>query len=106
AQSVKPGDRLLLADGLIELHVDATDGAAIQATVIEGGEIGEHKGINAPGVQLAASAITAKDADDLRFGLSLGVDMVAVSFVRTEADLLQARELMAEANGADVPLIA
>jgi pyruvate kinase len=106
AQSVKPGDRLLLADGLIELRVDAADGREIQTTVLEGGEIGEHKGINAPGIQLPASAITPKDADDLRFGLSLGVDMVAVSFVQTEADLQQARSLMAAAHGADVPLVA
>jgi pyruvate kinase len=106
AQSVKPGDRLLLADGLIELRVDAADGREIQTTVIEGGEIGEQKGINAPGIQLPASAITPKDADDLRFGLSLGVDMVAVSFVQTEADLQQARRLMADAGCADVPLVA
>jgi len=106
AQSVKPGDRLLLADGLVELRVDAADGKEIHTTVIEGGGIGERKGINAPGIQLPASAITPKDADDLRFGLSLGVDMVAVSFVQTEADLQQARQLMADANGADVPLVA
>ena len=106
AQSVKPGDRLLLADGLIELRVDATDGREIQTTVVDGGEIGEHKGINAPGIQLPASAITPKDADDLRFGLSLGVDMVAVSFVQTAADLRHARQLMADVNAADVPLIA
>lgn len=106
AQSVKPGDRLLLADGLVELRVDAADGSEIQTTVTEGGAIGEHKGINVPGIQLPASAITPKDADDLRFGLSLGVDMVAVSFVQTAADLQQARQLMRDANGADVPLVA
>jgi pyruvate kinase len=106
AQSVRPGDRLLLADGLIELRVDGGNGREIQTTVVEGGEIGEHKGINAPGVPLPASAITAKDADDLAFGLSLGVDMVAVSFVQTAADLRQARQLMAEAGAADVPLVA
>jgi pyruvate kinase len=106
AHSVRPGDRLLLADGQVELRVEATDGTEIQTTVVEGGEIGEHKGINAPGVPLSASAITPKDADDLRFGLGLGVDMVAVSFVQTAADLRQARQLMAEAGGADVPLVA
>ncbi|PYR40412.1 MAG: pyruvate kinase [Acidobacteria bacterium] len=106
ARSVRPGDRLLLADGSIELRVDATDGATIQTTAIEGGEIGEHKGINAPGVPLPASAITPKDADDLRFGLSLGVDMVAVSFVQTAADLRQARQLMSEAGAPDVPVVA
>ena len=106
AHSVRPGDRLLLADGQIELRVDATDGTVIQTMVIEGGEIGEHKGINAPGVPLPASAITPKDADDLRFGLSLGVDMIAVSFVQTAADLRQARQLMVEAGATGVPVVA
>src|SRR4051812_40193737 len=106
ARSVHRGDRLLLADGLIELRVDDTDGTSIETTVIDGGEIGEHKGINAPGVALPASAITPKDVHDLKFGLSLGVDMVAVSFVQTADDLRQARALMAAADAADVPLIA
>jgi pyruvate kinase len=106
ARSVGPGDRLLLADGLIELRVDSTDGREIQTTVIEGGAIGEHKGINAPGVPLPASAITAKDADDLRFGLALGVDMIAVSFVQTAADLRQARQLLKDAGVSDMPIVA
>src|SRR5207249_11132910 len=75
-------------------------------TVVEGKEIGEHKGITAPGIQLPTSAITPKDVDDLIFGLSLGVDMVAVSFVQTAADLERARQVMVEHNGAGVPLIA
>jgi pyruvate kinase len=106
ARTVRPGDRLLLADGLVELRVDASDGREIQTTVVEGGEIGEHKGINAPGVPLPTSAITPKDVDDLRFGLSLGVDMVAVSFVQSAADLRRARHLLIDANAADVPLMA
>jgi pyruvate kinase len=117
AGSVKPGDRLLLADGLVELRVESTDGAEILTTVVDGGEIGEHKGINAPGIPLPASAITPKDVADLNFGLSLGVDMVAISFVQSAADLRQARQLMADAtpgapNAAaasgwrDVPLVA
>ncbi len=106
ARSVRPGDRLLLADGRVELSVDASNGAEIQATVVDGGEIGEHKGINAPGVPLPASAVTPKDVADLKFGLSLGVDMVALSFVQTAADLAQARALMTRADAGDVPLIA
>jgi pyruvate kinase len=106
AKSVRPGDRLLLADGLVELRVDGTDGTTIETTVIDGGEIGEHKGINAPGVPLPASAITPKDVEDLALGLSLGVDMVAVSFVQSAADLHQARDLMAAANAAGVLLVA
>ncbi len=106
ARGVHPGDRLLLADGSIELRVDASDGSEIRTTVIEGGWLGERKGINAPGVELAAGAVTPKDIDDLKFGLSLGVDMVALSFVRSAADLRQARQLMAAEGAADVPLIA
>jgi pyruvate kinase len=106
AKSVKAGDRLLLSDGLVELKVVGSDGKEIQTTVIEGKEIGEHKGITAPGIQLPTSAITPKDVGDLIFGLSLGVDMVAVSFVQTAADLERARQVMAEHNGAGVPLIA
>lgn len=105
ARGVHTGDRLLLADGTIELRVESSDGAEIQTTVVDGGSLGEHKGINAPGVALPASAITLKDADDLQFGLSLGIDMVAISFVQTAADLHQARALM-EADGAKVPLVA
>jgi pyruvate kinase len=106
AQSVRPGDRLLLDDGRVELRVGSVDGKEIHTVVVEGGAIGEHKGITAPGVPLPISCITPKDADDLRFGLSLGVDMIAISFVQTAADLRQARQLMSEAGGADVPVVA
>jgi pyruvate kinase len=105
ARSVRPGDRLLLADGTVELCVDTTDGREIATTVIDGGVLGERKGINAPGVPLATSAITAKDIADLDFGLALGVDMVAVSFVQSAADLEHARRVMGP-SGADVPLVA
>jgi pyruvate kinase len=106
ARSVRTGDRLLLADGSVELEVESSDGREIETRVIEGGQIGEHKGINAPGVQLAPCAVTPKDVDDLKFGLALGVDMVAVSFVQSAQDLLMAREVTAAAGAADVPLIA
>src|SRR5207247_7988095 len=106
ARSVGPGDRLLLGDGTVELRVDESDGRMIMTTVIEGGVIGEHKGINAPGVPLPASAITAKDVEDLRFGLALGFDIVAVSFVQSAADLETARHVMGQVDAADVPLVA
>ena len=106
ARNVRPGDRLLLSDGLIQLRVDASDGTEILTTVVDGGELGEHKGINAPGVPLPTSAITKKDIADLRFGLALGVDMVAVSFVQTAADLRRARHLMIDAKAGDLPLVA
>jgi pyruvate kinase len=106
AQNVRPGDCLLVADGTVELKVDATDGVEMQTTVVEGGKIGEHKGINAPGVPLPASAITPKDIDDLTFGLASGVDLVAVSFVQTAEDLRRARSAMAAQGGAHIPLVA
>lgn len=106
ARGVSPGDTLLLADGTIELRVESTDGTTIATTVTEGGVLGEHKGINAPGVELAAGALTAKDVNDLRFGLSLGVDLVALSFVRSAADLRQARQIMVAEGAAEVPLVA
>jgi pyruvate kinase len=106
AQGVHPGDHLLLSDGTIELRVDSTDGNEIVTTVLEGGLLGGRKGINAPGIQLPASAITMKDVDDLTFGLSLGIDMVAVSFVQSAADIKQARQLIAQADVGEVPVIA
>jgi len=106
APSVRPGDRLLLADGLVELRVEDTNGHEIHTTVVEGGEVGEHKGINAPGVRLPTSAITPKDADDLKFGLALGVDMVALSFVQNGEDVRHARQLTIDAGAPDVPIIA
>ncbi len=106
ARSVRRGDRLLLSDGAVELRVDDSDGVSIATTVVEGGPIGEHKGINVPGVPLPTTAITPKDVDDLRFGIALGVDLVALSFVQTAADLRHGRQLLAEFNAVDLPLVA
>ncbi len=104
-ESARAGDCLLLDDGRIELRVAGRAGGELITTVINGGTLGEHKGINAPGVELPAGALTSKDERDLRFGLELGVDMVALSFVQTPDDVLAARRLVTGA-GADVPLIA
>jgi pyruvate kinase len=105
ARGVRAGDRLLLSDGTIELLVGSADGNEIVTTVIDGGRLGQHKGINAPGIKLPASAVTKKDVDDLRFGLALGVDLVALSYVQSAADLRQARQIMSDLNH-HVPLIA
>ena len=105
AHGVHAGNHLLLSDGTIELEVIASDGVSIRTRVIEGGMLGEHKGINAPGVPLATSAITLKDVEDLQFGLSLGVDLVALSFVQNAADIRRARQIVHDNNG-DVPLVA
>ena len=105
ARGVHAGDRLLLSDGTIELQVLESDGVEIRTVVVEGGLLGEHKGINAPGVPLPTSAITLKDMEDLQFGLSLGVDLVALSFVQSADDMRRARQIVRE-NDGDVPLIA
>jgi pyruvate kinase len=103
--SAKPGDRLLLDDGKIELQVTGRQAGELVTTVVNGGTLGEHKGINVPGVMLPASAVTSKDEEDLRFGLALGVDMVALSFVQTPEDVLTARRIIQEAH-ADTPVVA
>ncbi len=103
--SAEPGDRLLLDDGRIELRVVDRTAGELVTTVVNGGTLAEHKGINAPGVKLPANAITEKDEVDLRFGLSLGVDLVALSFVQTPDDVRRARKIAATA-GRDVPFIA
>jgi pyruvate kinase len=104
-RSAKPGDRLLLDDGRIELRVVEATSGELRTVVVNGGSLGGHKGINAPGVALPASAITAKDEADLRFGLRLGVDLVALSFVQTGEDCDRALAIMNDA-GRVVPVIA
>jgi pyruvate kinase len=105
-EKVRPGGRLLLDDDRIELEVVETTGREITAKIIQGGSLGEHKGINAPGVALGAAALTPKDVEDLRFGASLGVDLVALSFVRSAEDLADARKILTEAGAPGTPLIA
>ena len=104
-RSAKPGDRLLLDDGRIELRVTGRTPEGLEVVVVNGGPLGGHKGINAPGVALPPSALTDKDVDDLRFGLRLGVDFVALSFVQTAEDLARARAVV-DAAGCSTPLIA
>ena len=94
SQDVKPGDRILLDDGLMELHVLGCSGTDVQCQVVHGGLLKEHKGINLPGATVSAPALTEKDCDDLRFGIMHGVDYVALSFVRKPQDVLDARQLM------------
>ncbi len=89
----KPGTRILLDDGLIELRAESVKGNKIQATVVYGGELKDRKGINVPGAELPVEALTKKDLDDLEFGLKSAVDFVALSFVRRGADMTRLREL-------------
>jgi pyruvate kinase len=106
AMDVKVGDRILLDDGLLELKVLETDGrTTVRTEVVVGGMLGQHKGINLPGVALRADALTPKDEEDLQFALKNGVDYVALSFVRRPEDIQQCRTAM-EKYGRRVPIIA
>ena len=101
----RPGDTVLLNDGRIRLTVLESGDGEVRARVEDGGLLGEHKGINLPGVAVSAPALTDKDQQDLAFGMQLGVDFVALSFVREASDLQVARSFM-EQRGAPIPLIA
>jgi pyruvate kinase len=105
-RAVRPGCALLLDDGRIQLRVDATTERSLRTTVVDGGELGERKGINAPGVDLPVGGLTAKDREDLKFGASIGVDFVALSFVQSVADLEAARAVLAEVGAPTTPLVA
>lgn len=103
--SVRPGDTILLADGDLELSVLESRGPDVVCRVVVGGVLSSHKGINLPSRSIDAPPLTDKDRADLAFGLSLGVDYVALSFVRSAQDVLQARRFAA-ARGAGVRWIA
>jgi pyruvate kinase len=105
AREVEPGTRILLSDGLIELRVRSLRGQDVVCDVLNGGMLGEHKGINLPGVALSIPALTAKDRKDLEFGLKHGVDMVAISFVRSASDVRTVKQILAR-HGSDIPVIA
>jgi pyruvate kinase len=105
-KAVHPGDMLLLDDGRIELRVEERSDQEIRTTVMDGGELGEHKGINAPGVALPRTGLTSKDLADLEFGVKSGVDCMALSFVQSAADLEQARNALTAAGAPALPLIA
>jgi pyruvate kinase len=104
-REVKAGDRILLSDGLIELRVEKVHGQEVICQVVNGGLLGENKGINLPGIKLRVPALTDKDRGDLRFALGQGADFIAVSFVRRAEDVLLAKALIRRAK-KDTPVIA
>ncbi len=93
-EALVPGNHILLDDGQLEFEVTEMDGANIYARVILGGDLKSHKGVNLPGSKLDIPILTEKDLDDLQFGLNEGVDLVAVSFVKTAADIEFVRQTM------------
>lgn len=105
ASDVKPGDRILLDDGNLELQVKQVDGTEVACTVVVGGTLRDRKGMNLPGVTVSAPSLTAKDRSDARFALELGVDFLALSFVRRADDVLELRTLLDE-TGAEAAIVS
>ncbi|MBX7548861.1 pyruvate kinase [Streptomyces sp. NPDC004232] len=105
AADVTPGERVLVDDGKVCLEVTAVDGACVHTRVVEGGMVSDHKGLNLPGVAVSVPALSAKDEDDLRWALRAGVDVIALSFVRSGRDAEDVHRIMAE-EGRRLPVIA
>ena len=106
ADDVRAGDRILIDDGNVQVDVTGVAGTRVRTRVVVGGRVSDHKGINLPGIAVSAPALTAKDQEDLRWALAAGVDIVALSFVRSPDDAMLARKIMNEAGRSRVPLIA
>jgi pyruvate kinase len=105
AENVEQGSRILLSDGLIELRVHDVDGNDVVCDIINGGMLGENKGINLPGIPVRVPSLTDKDSADLEFALRAGVDAIAVSFVRTAEDVRLVRDRVS-AYGGETWIIA
>ena len=106
ADDVEAGDPILLDDGKVRLRVtEVKDGTDVVCEVLVGGKVSDHKGINLPGVAVSVPALSEKDIDDLRFALHLTVDFIALSFVRSAADVEDVRRVMREEN-ITLPVIA
>ncbi|MDR5700655.1 pyruvate kinase [Agromyces aerolatus] len=102
---VKPGDPLLIDDGKVRVEVIETDGTVVTTKVVVAGPVSNNKGINLPGVAVNVPALSEKDEADLRWGLELGADLIALSFVRNAADITRVHEIMDEV-GRRVPVVA
>jgi len=104
-QDVQPGDYLLIDDGKVKVRVTDADERTVTTQVVVAGAVSNNKGINLPGVAVNVPALSEKDEADLRWGLRLGADLIALSFVRNASDIERVHEIMAE-EGRRVPVIA
>lgn len=106
AQDVKPGDRILIDDGLIGLEVKEIRGTEIVCTVLNGGELGQRKGVNVPNVKVNLPAITEKDREDIIFGIQQGIDFIAASFVRDADAIREIKNILKDFNAEHIDVIA
>lgn len=104
-KDVKPGAQILLDDGLLQLKVISVSVREVTCEVVVGGLLKDNKGINLPGVSVSAPSLTEKDREDLEFCLEAGIDFIALSFVRTSADVEQLKRIIQE-RGSSVPVVA
>ncbi|ASW44241.1 pyruvate kinase [Clostridium isatidis] len=106
ANDVKPGDTILIDDGLVGLEVKSVEGNRINCKVLNTGFVGTHKGVNVPGVAINLPALTEKDISDLKFGCQIGVNFVAASFIRKAADVEAIRKVLNENGGEDIKIFS
>ncbi|MDI3480527.1 MAG: pyruvate kinase [Tepidanaerobacteraceae bacterium] len=103
---VEKGDKILVADGLIELEVKESGEREVLCRVVNGGEISDKKGVNIPNKSIPQPAVTQKDVEDILFGIRMGIDFVAASFIRKASDVLEIRKILEENGAEDVQIIA
>ena len=106
ANDVKPGDTILIDDGLVGLKVESIEGNKINCKVMNTGFVGTHKGVNVPGVSIKLPALTEKDIADLKFGCEIGVNLVAASFIRKAADVEAIRKVLVENGGEHIQIFS
>lgn len=106
ARDARKGDRLLVDDGKVGLVVADVRGNDVVCTVTEGGEVSNNKGLSLPGMNISVPALSEKDIEDLKFALHLGVDFIALSFVRSASDIDLVHRVMDEVGGPRIPVIA
>ena len=106
ANDVKPGDTILIDDGLVGLKVESIEGNKINCKVMNTGFVGTHKGVNVPGVSIKLPALTEKDIADLKFGCEIGVNLVAASFIRKAADVEAIRKVLVENGGEYIQIFS
>lgn len=105
-KDVKAGSRILIDDGLIELHVEKVEGTEVSCRIINGGELGQKKGVNIPNVSVNLPAITQKDKEDIIWGIEHGFDYIAASFIRNAEAILEIKELLKAHGGSRIHVIA
>lgn len=105
-KDLRQGSIVLIDDGLIELMVKEINGTNVICEVLNNGQLGQRKGVNLPDVHLSFPALTQKDIDDIKFGIEMGFDYIAASFIRSANDILEIRQILEQNNGLNIQIIA